>query len=937
MTTKTNGKRIEVMTHVEQPDIAFLPVSDVLDRLDSKEDGLQQAEVEQRLLRHGANSIITNGAIPVASLLRENFLHTMALLLWAAGVVAFLAEMPQLGIAIWLVNIINGTFSFWQEYQAGKATEALKSVLPSTVQALRDGNQATINASELVPGDIILINEGDTISADARILTAESLQLDQSTLTGESRLVRKTASIMNRSKQQDAALAYADIPNLVYAGTSVLSGHGTAVVYATGISTQFGHVARLTQCIPQQKSPLQKEMLRVTRIITVLALSVGTLMFVLATTLTHAKPEYAFIFAMGMIVAFVPEGMVPTVTLSLALAVKRMAKQNALVKRLSSVEALGCTNVICTDKTGTLTENQMTVTRAWADAVDYSFSGQGYSLDGNVIPVPGQTSNAAAFDELMTAAVLCNNASSKSSPDGLHFSGDPTEMALLVAAGKSSKFQKEIALQWPRIHEIGFDSHRKCMSTIHQGLKKKIAYVKGSPATILELCRNQLHDGNDILLSNSDRALITEQIDSYAKQGLRVLAVARKELLVDEFDTNSVENELTFLGLFGMFDPPRLEVPDAMKSCREAGIQVVMITGDYEITAQAIAQKIGMVQEGSSLRLVTGTELDHMTDQELVEQIKGKEFSRSFIFARVNPEHKLRIVQAFQKSGKIVAVTGDGVNDAPALKKADIGVAMGRMGTDVAREAADIILLDDNFATIVAAVREGRAVYDNIKKFTVYVFSSNLAEAVPFVLMLFSGGLIPLPLTMMQVLSIDLGTDMVPALGLGADPPAEGIMQRSPRTLSTPLLSPRLLLKSLLWYGAIESVAGISGYLYVNWLHGWPGIPLAAMGTDVWHRATTMTLTCIVAGQVGAVFCCRTQKESLFKSNPFQNRLILIGVLVELGMLACLIYVPAFQGAFDTASLSLSELLFAVCWVPAMVLLDEIRKLILRLRDVIPG
>lgn len=911
-------------------DISYMSSEDVLSRLNTTASGLTAGQASERLRRHGPNSISVKVPIPIFKLFRENFLHTMALLLWCAGAIGFVAQMPQLAIAIWLVNIINGTFSFCQEYRAEKATEALKRLLPPTVQALRDGNSCTIQASELVPGDIILVSEGDKISADARLIFSESLEVDQSTLSGESRAVRKSAQSLD-PPSRNGTFSREQIPNLLFAGTTVVTGHGTAVVYATGTSTEFGRIARLTQTIVDQLSPLQKEMVRVTRMVSGLAVGIGVIMFAVATIVTHTNPDQAFVFAMGMIVAFVPEGMVPTVTLSLALAVQRMARRNALVKKLSSVEALGCTNVICTDKTGTLTENQMTVTQVLAGGIKYGFTGLGYALNGSLMNLSSQIACEANEDLrlLLRAGILCNNATLTQSGDCLVTTGDPTELALLVAAGKLRQFKHEEEQRAARIHENTFDSHRKLMSTVHQLDDKKVSYVKGSPLVVLERCTRYTKDGIEEKLDTSMIRFLHEQINAYAEQGLRVIASAMKEL-GDYHDCviEDAEHDLTFLGLFAMYDPPRPEVEDAVQKCHKAGIDIVMITGDYEVTAEAIARKVGIITQPDP-RLITGTQLDRMSDQELIESLTGQT-----IFARVNPEHKLRIVQCFQKRGKIVAVTGDGVNDAPALKKADIGVAMGLSGTDVAREASDMILLDDNFASIVNAVQEGRAVYDNIKKFAVYVFNSNMAEAVPFVVMLLSCGLVPMPLTVMQVLAVDLGTDMVPAIGLGADPAAEGVMQRHPRSLSQPLLSAGLLAKALVWYGGIESIAAISGYFFLNWLHGWPQVALAAVGTDVWRAATTMTFACIVAGQVGAVFCCRTERESIFSINPFGNKLIVVGVLVELILLATLIYTPCLQPVFNTFPLGVTELAFAFAWVPIMIVLDEIRKLFIRNAEV---
>lgn len=916
MTPKSYTNPISVK-NLEQElgaEIALSSSSEVLRRLNTSDTGLSGVQADERIAWYGLNTIATSEPIPIAALLYENFFHTMAILLWCAGGIALVAQMPALAIAIWLVNITNGAFSFWQEFRAEKATEALQQLLPPTVEVIRDNTTISVRAEKLVPGDILLINEGDKISADARIVSAEGLKVDQSTLTGESHPIRKTsqASVHRLSRAR-----ISEASNLVFAGTTVVTGHGLGVVYATGTSTEFGRIARLTQTIVDQQSPLQQEMKRVTRIVSCLALCIGAVIYCLAIGFARNNPAQAFIFAMGLIVAFVPEGMVPTVTLSLALAVQRMARRNALVKRLSSVEALGCTNVICTDKTGTLTQNKMSVVR-------FSTGNFDYTLDNpvrNDILQLVDSASFADFKELLIAGALCSNARCLNERD----IGDPTEIALIRSAMSAGFSKKDLERDFPRVHENPFESHRKCMSTIHRVGGNAIVYLKGSPDQVLQLCDKELYCGLEQPLNLQTRQLIQKRIDEYAGQGLRLIAAARKELSpTSDFSCENVERNLTFLGVFALLDPPHVEVPDAVKRCRAAGIKIVMITGDYEVTAEAIARQVGILR-GQSCRAITGNELDAMTEEELLNML-----TTDVIFARVNPEHKLRIVKAFQRCGKIVAVTGDGVNDAPALKQADIGIAMGRNGTDVARESADIILLDDNFASIVNAVKEGRSVYENIKKFAVYVFNSNMAEAVPFVVMLLSCGLVPMPLTVMQVLAIDLGTDLVPAVGLGCDEAEEDVMSKKPRVRSQPLLSKSLLAKSLLWYGGIEAVAAMSGFFFVNYLHGWPGVPLASVDTQVWRESTTMTLTCIVSCQIGAVFCCRTQRRSIFTNELLSNKLILWGVMFEIGLLACLIYAPPLQCVFNTAPLGIVELSFASLWTVALVLVDEFRKLILR-------
>jgi magnesium-transporting ATPase (P-type) len=704
------------------------------------------------------------------------------------------------------------------------------------------------------------------------------------------------------------------------------------------MNTEFGKIAHLTQSVGDEPSPLQKEMGRVTRVVTVLAASIGLLFFIMAIALANVELSESFIFALGMIVAFVPEGMLPTVTLSLAMGVQRMARRHALIKRLSAVETLGCTTIICTDKTGTLTQNEMTVRELWVAGQRLTVTGVGYLPKGQILdrghPLPNPVSGD--LRRLLLTAAQCNDARlvpPKGDTEHWTVLGDPTEAALRVVALKGGLDLDAEAHRTPRLRELPFDSRRKRMSTIHRNSdtegKRQVAFVKGAPREVLALCTQIWSDGHADALTEELRAQIMATNDDYARTGLRVLAVAEHPLpdhftSLSEYTPESVECDLTFLGLMAMMDPPRPEVAEAVEKCHRAGIRIVMITGDYGLTAESIARRIGIVHSHQP-RIVNGVELETMSDEDLKAALVGE-----VIFARVAPEHKLRVVAALQELGHVVAVTGDGVNDAPALKKADIGVAMGVAGTDVAKEAADMILTDDNFASIVNAIEEGRAVYGNIRKFAIYVFNSNMAEAVPFVFFLFSRGHVPLPLTVMQVLAIDLGTDMVPAIGLGAEPPEVGIMDRPPRSQKEPLLTTRLLVRALLWYGVIEAIAGMSAYFFANWLHGWPGAPLAAQGTVLYRMATSMTLAGIVATQVGAVFGCRTDRASIFKIGFFTNRLVLVGIVVELLLLGLLVYVPFLQSTFNTAPLGLVEWCFVFAWTPVIFLLDEVRKALLR-------
>ncbi|MGE5222311.1 MAG: cation-translocating P-type ATPase [Omnitrophica WOR_2 bacterium] len=947
-TVNPQQKEVEVRNSIQA-----LPVVEVYRALNTRVDGLTTQEASDRLQKSGLNIIQTIKGKPLWIRFLGNFTHLMALLLWVGGLVGFLAQQPQLGIAIWMVNLINGAFSFWQEFKAEKATEALRRMLPSYARVMRNGEEQKILAEELVPGDVMLITEGDRISADARLIQESELRIDQSTLSGESNPVRKTSDAVERTD-----LSRPEIMNLVYAGTTVAAGTGKAIVFATGMDTEFGKIARLTQSVGEGLSPLQKELGRVTRMVTVLSVSIGAFFFIAAILFAKNSLTDSFIFAMGMIVAFVPEGMLPTVTLSLAMGVQRMAKRHALIKKLSSVETLGSTTVICTDKTGTLTQNEMTVRSIWLGGKRLTVEGVGYAPEGQILedrkPVNVQTNQD--LHRLLAVAALCNNA--RLVPPGeqnLKWSilGDPTEAAMCVAAQKGGIDLELESQQSPRIRELPFDSRRKRMSTIHlvrDGIANhrvgsrsaltyktlsKIAYVKGAPKEVLDLCTHILIQGQQVNLDDATRSHIMKVNDEDARQGLRVLGVAQRQLddptiLQPDQDgtvVDKVERDLTFLGLVAMMDPPRPEVSEAVQRCHTAGIRIIMVTGDYGLTAESIARRIGIIQEENP-EIITGVDLDALDKAGLERVLQGE-----VIFARVAPEHKLRVVTALKDMGQIVAVTGDGVNDAPALKKADIGVAMGIAGTDVAKEAADMILTDDNFASIVNAVEEGRAVYANIRKFAMYVFNSNMAEAVPFIFWLFSGGLIPLPLTVMQVLSIDLGTDMVPAIALGSEPPEPGLMLKPPRSQKEPILSARLLARALLWYGMIESIASMAAYFYINYLHGWPAQPLAGPGTLLYRMATTMTLAGVVATQVGAVFDCRTDRQSIFKIGFFSNRLILVGIAVELTLLGLLTYAPFMHGIFNTAPLGLQNWLFVFAWTPVIFLADELRKAILRRRD----
>jgi magnesium-transporting ATPase (P-type) len=915
-----------------------MPIAEVYSALAAEPEGLRGEEARRRLELHGPNTLRKASKGSLAAKLLAHFAHLMAVLLWAAGGVAIAARMPQLAVSIWLVNIINGCFSFWQEFKAERATEAMRRLIPAWARVVRDGEVRQVPAEELVPGDVLLLGEGDRISVDARLVEEAELRVDQSTLTGESAHVRKTVEPVEAGN-----LAHTDISCIVFAGTGVASGTGKAVAFATGMGTELGRIAGFTQGLGDDLSPLQREMRRATRGVTLIAVCAGCVFFVLAMTLAGVDLAESFIFAMGMIVAFVPEGLLPTVTLSLAMGVQRMAGRNALIKRLSAVETLGCTSVICTDKTGTLTQNAMTVREIWLAGRRLSVTGNGYSPEGEIQEGgrPVAAPEGSDLRSLLVSAGLCTNGRLLP-PDSERprwtIIGDPTEGALRVLAPKAGVDLEGEERAAPRLRELPFDSGRKRMSTIHRaGDQRLVANVKGAPRELLGLCERALDEGVEVPLDEAMRKSILEANDALARSGLRVLAVARRFIPFQgsapagcgwsACTPEAVERDLTFLGLVAMMDPPRPEVADAVTTCRRAGIRIIMITGDYGLTAESIARRIGIIR-GDRPRVLTGPELEALTDEAVAEAMAGE-----VIFARAAPEHKLRIVSELQRMGHVVAVTGDGVNDAPALKKAHVGIAMGLSGTDVAREAADMILADDNFATIVHAIEEGRAVYANIKKFTTYIFTSNAPEAVPFILFALSQGQIPLALNVMHILAVDLGTDLVPALGLGAEGAEPGIMERPPRDLGEHVITPSLLARAYLFLGPLQSLAVMAAFYFQYWTHGywgqWLGLPSSG---PLYESATAMALACVVTTQVGNLFAQRTERASVLRIGFLGNRLLWVGIVSEILLILLIVYAPPLQKIIGTQAFPPENWLFLAAWAPLLLVADECRKLVLRRR-----
>ena len=905
-------------------------IADLMTDLHTTSTGLSQQEASTRLAKYGENTITREKQASQLLIFLKNFTSVMAILLWVSGFVAILSGTLELGIAIWLVNIINGIFSYWQEHEAQKATNSLMKMLPTYTQVYRDGKLQQVNATQIVPGDVFNLQAGNAVPVDARLIKATSVQVDQSALTGES--VPESKKVAFDAGQGEFAES-----NLVYAGTTVGAGTATAVAFATGMHTEFGQIAALTQQQKRSLSPLQLELNRLTKQISLIAISLGVLFFVAAIFFVHYPVAQSFIFALGMIVAFIPEGLLPTVTLSLAQGVQRMAKKHALLKDLNSVETLGETTVICSDKTGTLTQNQMTVDHVWTLAHTYTVTGQGYVNNGE-IQLNGKPIHYGSDPDLdlLIRLVAFNNdtevepAKGKARPKIL---GTPTEASLVILAQKSGIDTNAYTQKFPRLKELPFDSDRKRMTTIHQHDPQTLSIcTKGSLSDLLPHCDTIQENGKVRPLTQADKDAIDAANRKYAALGLRSIATAYREIpqaadkekQLDGLTIETAETKLTFVGLAIMSDPPRPEIYAAIKKCHNASIKIIMVTGDSSLTAKSIAVKIGLTSDKA--RVVTGTELDAMSKADLKQALAGE-----IIFARVAPEQKYKIVSTLQEMGEIVASTGDGVNDAPALKKADIGVAMGVTGTDVAKDAADMILTDDNFASIVAAIEEGRTVYSNIQKFLIYILNSNLPEAVPSALFLFSRGAIPLPLTVMQILTVDLGTDMMPALGLGSEKAEPGIMDKPPRARNAHLMSRTVLWKAFAWYGLIASIISSGAYFFVNHLDGWPAHGLATSGST-YVMATTMTLAAIIFCQIAAAMNCRTENASVFKVGLFANRLVWFGIIFEIFLLALLSYTPFLQELFHTGPLALTDWIFLAIIPIPLFLIEEGRKWLNRRR-----
>ena len=857
-----------------------LNVKEVLKSLKTSEKGLTENESRERLEKYGINEIEKRKSITPLQIFIRQFTSFIVIILIVAILISLLIGERLDAVVISIIVILNGIFGFIQEYKAEKAIEALRKLTALKAKVIRAGEEIVIDSRELVPGDIILLETGSKVPADVRLVQIAALQVDEASLTGESVPSKKVIESINRGT------SVTDQENMVFMGTIVTKGHAKAVVTNTGMDTELGKIAELVQEVKEKLTPLQERLKQFSKWLGVVTIGICTVVFgvgVLREYLAKTFFEISyisemFLIAVALAVAAIPEGLPAIVTISLALGVRKMAKRNALIRQLPAVETLGCTDVICSDKTGTLTKNEMTVTEIYANNTLIKITGEGYTPKGDFIHAGSEQPDTRNIELLLKIGALCND-SRLNHNEKWEIFGDPTEGSLLVSAEKLGLKKTKLEKNFPRIDEIPFDSERKCMTTIHKINNENIAYIKGAPDVIINKCKYLYIDGKVNRLTEEDKKRILKINHYMAKKALRVLGFAYKSLPGSYNPVSEeLENDLIFVGLQAMFDPPREKVKEAVAKCKTAGINTVIITGDHKFTAVAIAKELDLFKEGNIA--LSGDELDKLSDDELnriVEDIK--------IYARVSPEHKVRVLDALKKKGYTVAMTGDGVNDAPALKKADIGIAMGITGTDVAREASDMVLADDNFFSIVNAVEEGRGIYNSIKQFVQYTLSSNLGEILVIFMAILMGW--PLPLIAIQILWVNLLTDGLPGLALGLDPFSKDVMKKPPRKREEKIIS-RDVVRNILIVGFVMMV----GTLFLFYSYGVESI-----------KAKSIAFTTLVMFQL---FNVLTYRAKNFKINFKTSKYLIGSVIITILMQLVVLYTPL-NVAFKTVSIELLD------------------------------
>jgi Ca2+-transporting ATPase len=871
--------------------------------------GLSAKEAAERLRVIGENALEEKKGVSPITLFLNQFKDFMVLVLAGATLISGLLGEYLDAVTIIAIILLNGILGFIQEFRAERSLSALKELSAPTASVIRDGKEKEIPASGLVPGDLVTLESGDRIPADVRFIEANNLYVEESALTGESVSVGKHSRVI-----PEADVPLGDRRNLGFMGTMVTRGTAKAIVVGTGMQTEMGKIADLIQNTETVETPLQRRLEQLGKIL--IAVAIALTVFVVAAGILHGQPAYLmFLAGVSLAVAAIPEGLPAIVTIALALGVQRMIKRKAIVRKLPSVETLGCASVICSDKTGTLTQNKMTVTHLWSGGILMEVSGHGYEPAGRITSggKPVDPRGDQTLRRLLQIAVLCNNAElrqeeTKEEPRKLHggrrtvwtIHGDPTEGALMVLGAKVGMTRTSLESAYSRVREFPFDAERKMMSVLvrHQG--GRLLLAKGAPDVLLSRCRYILWDGKIIPLTDSLRARVMAANEAMARSALRVLGLAYREVKADEQcdDEKQAEDQLIFVGLTGMIDPPRQEVKQAIAKCRAAGIKTVMITGDHQATAEAIARDLGLLPNGGLS--VTGAQLTAMSDEELERRVED-----IYVYARVSPEHKLRIVKALQNKGHVVAMTGDGVNDAPAIKAADIGIAMGITGTDVSKEASSLVLSDDNFSTIVAAIEEGRGIYENIRKFIRYLLASNVGEILTMFFAMMLG--MPLPLVPIQILWVNLVTDGLPAMALGVDQPEEDLMRQKPRSSRENIFARRLGWK-VLSRGLLIGLCTLAAF----WL-------TLRENPDDLTRAQTVAFATLVFAQLIHVFDCRSSR-SIFHRNLLENKYLVASVLSSIGLMLAVLYWDPLQPIFKTTDLTMRDwsLIFVTAAIPTI-------------------
>lgn len=888
-----------------------LELKEVFSSLNANANGLTSEEAQSRLLQSGPNKLQEEKKMQPLKIFFGQFVNVMIIILIAAAIVSgFLGELADAAVILAIV-VLNAVLGFVQEYKAEKALEALKKLSAPQAKVLRDGKYQTINSEEIVSGDILVLEQGDSISADCRLIEGFNAEADESTLTGESTTVRKLVGIAEENS------AIGDRKNMLFAGTILANGRALALVVATGKNTELGKIATLVSEVEQEKTPLQKELDSVGKFILAVIGAVIATTFLIGLFYNQLPLLEIFLVSISLAVAAIPEGLPAAVTIALAFGSKAMTKRNAITRKLAVVENLGAVNVICTDKTGTLTENQMTVEKIFANNKTIFVSGVGYSPKGEFSygNKPFDCNKDKAMQKLFLTSVLCNDAQLQQKYETGQWTifGDPTEGCLLTVAGKANMVKKELETQYKRVDEVPFDAVRKMMSVLaeknetNKKTKEKIVFTKGALESILPKCASIMVDGKIKKLDQKQKSILLKQQDDYAKDGYRILAFAYRDATIRD-NQKTYESKLIFLGLAAMRDPIRPDAYEAVKLCHSAGIRIIMVTGDHMKTAQSIAQKLEL--DGSSV--MEGKDLESLSEDQLDDAVR-----RINVFARVSPEHKMIIVKTLQKHGLVVAMTGDGVNDAPALKKAEVGIAMGLRGTDVAKESSQLILRDDNFATIVAAIHEGRRIYDNIQKFLRYLFSCNLGEVIAVFLALILK--MPLILVAVQILWMNLITDGIPALALSVESAEKDIMQRKPRNSKEPILSKEMK-QSMVLIGSYIGLVVLGIYWYV----------LKILNYSV-TEARTIAFATIIFLQLFHAFNCRSLIKSAFSDLRFTSPVVMTvagSILLQLFIM----YLPFTHNLFNITYLPLQELDLALLAGASVIVIEELRKWFLRMK-----